>query len=198
MNIELSAVERWSKNAKLLVRVCVGLIVLIMGFYFDVSPQWYQWEKLEEKEQELKLTFERRQKKVVNFISYKNQYSEVEKQLVNMLNKLPTKSEVADLLVEVSQVGLSSGLKFKLFKPMAGQEKEFYQELPIQIQVLGDYKQFAVFISGLAEMSRIVTIHDINIKQSRDQLLTMSAMIKTYSEPQEDKVRKRIKGNDST
>ena len=169
-----------------------------MGFYFDVSPQWYQWEKLEEKEQELKLTFERRQKKVVNFISYKNQYSEVEKQLVNMLNKLPTKSEVADLLVEVSQVGLSSGLKFKLFKPMAGQEKEFYQELPIQIQVLGDYKQFAVFISGLAEMSRIVTIHDINIKQSRDQLLTMSAMIKTYSEPQEDKVRKRIKGNDST
>ena len=100
MNIELSAVETWSKNAKLLVRVCVGLIVLIMGFYFDVSPQWYQWEKLEEKEQELKLTFERRQKKVVNFISYKNQYSEVEKQLVNMLNKLPTKSEVAVYVVK--------------------------------------------------------------------------------------------------
>jgi len=166
--------------------VC-GVIVLITGLYFDTSLQWQELEKLQEKEQELKLIFEKRQKKVVNYIGYKNQYFEIEKQLDNMLDKLPNKSEVADLLIEVSQVGLNSGLKFKLFKPMAGQGKDFYKELPIQIQVVGDYKQFAVFISGLAGLSRIVTIHDINIKTSGGPLLMMDAMIKTYSEPQAEK-----------
>lgn len=187
MNVEISAVETWPIYVKLLVGVFVGIIVLITGLYFDTSLQWQELEKLQEKEQELKLIFEKRQKKVVNYIGYKNQYFEIEKQLDNMLDKLPNKSEVADLLIEVSQVGLNSGLKFKLFKPMAGQGKDFYKELPIQIQVVGDYKQFAVFISGLAGLSRIVTIHDINIKTSGGPLLMMDAMIKTYSEPQAEK-----------
>jgi len=187
MNVEISAVETWPGYVKLLVGVFVGVIVLITGLYFDTSPQWQELEKLQEKEQELKLIFKKRQKKVVNYIGYKNQYFEIEKQLDNMLDKLPNKSEVADLLIEVSQVGLSSGLKFKLFKPMAGQGKDFYKELPIQIQVVGDYKQFAVFISGLAGLSRIVTIHDININSLGGPLLMMDAMIKTYSEPQAEK-----------
>ena len=187
MNVEISAVETWPGYVKLLIAVFVGIIVLITGFYFDTSPQWQELEKSQEKEQELKLIFEKRQKKVVNYSGYKNQYFEIEKQLDNMLDKLPNKSEVADLLIEVSQVGLNSGLKFKLFKPMAGQGKDFYKELPIQIQVVGDYKQFAVFISGLAGLSRIVTIHDINIKSSGGPLLIMGAMIKTYSEPQAEK-----------
>ena len=187
MNVEISAVETWPIYVKLLVGVFVGVIVLITGLYFDTSLQWQELEKLQEKEQELKLIFEKRQKKVVNYIGYKNQYFEIEKQLDNMLDKLPNKSEVADLLIEVSQVGLNSGLKFKLFKPMAGQGKDFYKKLPIQIQVVGDYKQFAVFISGLAGLSRIVTIHDINIKTSGGPLLMMDAMIKTYSEPQAEK-----------
>jgi type IV pilus assembly protein PilO len=165
----------------------VCITVFITGFYYDIRPQWQELDKLQEKERQLKLTFENRQKKIVNFVTYKNQYFEVERQLANMLKKLPNKSEVADLLIEVSQVGLHSGLKFKLFKPMPGQEKDFYKELPIQIKMVGDYKQFAVFISGLAGLSRIVTIHDINIESSSASLLTMSAMLKTYSEPQAKK-----------
>jgi len=187
INVQISAVETWPIYVKLLTGMFVCITVFITGFYYDIRPQWQELDKLQEKERQLKLTFENRQKKIVNFVTYKNQYFEVERQLANMLKKLPNKSEVADLLIEVSQVGLHSGLKFKLFKPMPGQEKDFYKELPIQIKMVGDYKQFAVFISGLAGLSRIVTIHDINIESSSASLLTMSAMLKTYSEPQAKK-----------
>ena len=187
INVQISAVETWPIYVKLLTGMFVCITVFMTGFYYDIRPQWQELDKLQEKERQLKLTFENRQKKIVNFVTYKNQYFEVERQLANMLKKLPNKSEVADLLIEVSQVGLHSGLKFKLFKPMPGQEKDFYKELPIQIKMVGDYKQFAVFISGLAGLSRIVTIHDINIESSSASLLTMSAMIKTYSEPQAKK-----------
>ncbi|HIL41338.1 MAG: type 4a pilus biogenesis protein PilO [Methylococcales bacterium] len=184
INSEITAIETWPFNIKLLVGALVCVVVLIAGFFLDIAPQLQDLEKLEKKEQQLKTTFESRQKKIVNFSGYKNQYAEVEQMLVSMLKKLPKKSEVADLLVEVSQVGLNSGLKFKLFKPMQGKEKDFYKELPIQIKVVGQYKQLAVFISGLAGLSRIVTIHNIAIQSSKEQFLTMNALLKTYSEPE--------------
>jgi len=193
-NSELTAIATWPFKIKLLVGALVCVVVLVAGFFLDIEPQLKDLEKLEKKEQQLKATFEKGQKKIVNFGGYKNQYAEVEQMLVSMLKKLPKKSEVADLLVEVSQVGLNSGLKFKLFKPMQGKGKDFYKELPIQIQVVGQYKQFAAFISGLAKLSRIVTIHNIAIQSSKEQFLTMSAMLKTYSEPEvKNKVRNQKK-----
>ena len=80
-----------------------------------------------------------------------------------MIRQMPTEEEVASLLVDISQTGLASGLEFKLFKPDTPIRKDFYSELPINIQVIGKYEELGLFVSGLAALPRIVTIHDVNI-----------------------------------
>ena len=80
-----------------------------------------------------------------------------------MLRQLPNKTEVADLLVDISQTGLASGLEFELFKPQNESPREFYAELPISIRVIGKFHEFGNFVSGLAALPRIVTLHDISI-----------------------------------
>jgi len=96
---------------------------------------------------------------------------------------MPTEEEVASLLVDISQTGLASGLEFKLFKPDAPIVKDFYSELPISIQVVGSYEELGLFVSGLASLPRIVTLHDVNIiHEGKDGALLMSAVIKTYNE----------------
>jgi type IV pilus assembly protein PilO len=101
-----------------------------------------------------------------------------------MLRQLPDKTEVAELLVDVSQTGLAAGLEFELFKPLDEVPREFYAELPIQVKVTGQYHEFGHFISGLAALPRIVTIHDIKISRtSREDAnadLLLEATAKTY------------------
>jgi type IV pilus assembly protein PilO len=107
-----------------------------------------------------------------------------------MLQQLPNRSEVADLLVDVSQTGLAAGLEFELFDPSGEVAKEFYAELPINIRVIGGYHEFGEFISGLAALPRIVTIHDVNITPrgkarkgspvSPSSSLVLKAVAKTY------------------
>ena len=101
-----------------------------------------------------------------------------------MLRQLPNKTEVADLLVDVSQTGLAAGLEFNLFQPSGETPLEFYAELPIRIEVEGTYHEFGEFISGLASLPRIVTIHNIQIrpknKDGKSRLLVLSAVAKTY------------------
>jgi type IV pilus assembly protein PilO len=102
-----------------------------------------------------------------------------------MLKQMPTKAEVASLLVDISQTGLASGLEFKLFQPSAEINREFYSELPIGIQVVGKYEELGLFVSGLASLPRIVTVHDVVMsplgKEGKDGM-TMTATIKTYNE----------------
>jgi type IV pilus assembly protein PilO len=101
-----------------------------------------------------------------------------------MLRQLPNRTEVADLLVDVSQTGLAAGLEFELFQPQAEVPKDFYAELPIKIRVVGTYHEFGEFVSGLAALPRIVTIHDVQISprqsKSKSGELVLEAMARTY------------------
>ncbi len=96
-----------------------------------------------------------------------------------MLRQLPNKTEVADLLVDVSQTGLASGLEFELFKPQSENPREFYAELPISIRVIGEYHEFGNFVSGVAALPRIVTLHNVNISRAGG-MLSMDLTAKTY------------------
>jgi type IV pilus assembly protein PilO len=100
----------------------------------------------------------------------------------SMLRQLPNKTEVADLLVDVSQTGLAAGLEFELFQPQGEVPKDFYAELPIKIRVIGDYHEFGEFVSGLAALPRIVTVHNIKISPRRGESaeLQLEATAKTY------------------
>jgi type IV pilus assembly protein PilO len=104
-----------------------------------------------------------------------------------MLRQLPNRTEVADLLVDVSQTGLAAGLEFELFQPQAEVPKDFYAELPIKIRVIGNYHEFGEFVSGLAALPRIVTIHDVQIQPRANNPgannagdLIMEATARTY------------------
>jgi type IV pilus assembly protein PilO len=131
------------------------------------------------------MVFETKQKKAINLQDYKEQLELIEASLSEMIRQMPTEEEVASLLVDISQTGLASGLEFRLFKPAAPIAKDFYSELPITIQVKGKYEELGLFVSGLAALPRIVTVHDVNIvpiAKDKSGTMLMNAMVKTYNE----------------
>jgi type IV pilus assembly protein PilO len=186
INWDINASGTWPLPAKILVIAIVSLLVAGAGIYLDTIPQLDELEATEKKEPELKSIFETKQKKAVNLQDYKDQLGLIEVSLEEMIRQMPTEEEVASLLVDISQTGLASGLEFKLFKPEVPIVKDFYSELPINILVKGKYEELGLFISGLAALPRIVTVHDVNIvpqdKDNKSGTMLMSAMVKTYNE----------------
>ena len=166
--------------------ICVGIGAGV--YYYDTKEQFVRLERVQAQEAELKREFEDKQAKAVNLESYKQQLAEMKETFGAMLRQLPDKTQVPDLLVDVSQTGLAAGLEFELFKPQAEVPREFYAELPISIKVHGKYHEFGEFISGIAALPRIVTIHDINItpmqgsqlESGAAQDLLLQATAKTY------------------
>ena len=155
--------------------------LLFAGWKFDLSVQREQLASQVTKEVEHKEVFERKQKRAANLDALKEQMIEMKQSFGDMLRQLPNKTEIAGLIVDVSQTGLSAGLEFDLFQPQAEQPSEFYAQLPINIKVRGTYHQFGEFVSGLAQLPRIVTAHNILIqKDDKTGMLTMSAVARTY------------------
>jgi type IV pilus assembly protein PilO len=170
-------------RAATIVLICA--VVFGVGFYYDTLGQLAELDASEKKEQELKQSFEGKQKKAVNLQDYQDQLTQIEAQLEDMIRQMPTKEEVASLLIDISQTGLTSGLEFRLFKPGIPVRKDFYSELPISIEVIGKYDELGLFVSGLASLPRIVTIHDVNIvpeTKEKEGEMKMTATIKTYNE----------------
>lgn len=178
----------WPNPAKLGAIAILCFALVATGFYFDTQDQIGLLEVSQNKETELKSIFEVKQAKSVNLEAYQNQLEEMRKSFGAMLRQLPNRTEVAELLVDVSQTGLSSGLEFELFEPQAEEPKEFYAELPIKIRVVGQYHEFGSFVSGLASLPRIVTLHDLEIsvrpdeknKKAPSSLMVMEATARTY------------------
>lgn len=167
--LDFNNIGNWSNPAK---AVAVGVLcaaVLGAGYWLDTRPQWETLAQVRHTEQELRQTFETKQKKAVNLDAYTQQMEEMKQSFGAMLRQLPSQTEVEGLLVDISQTGLASGLEFELFKPEAETPKDFYAELPIRIKVTGNYHQFGNFISGIAALPRIVTLHDISIIQAQQQ-----------------------------
>jgi len=200
INWDLNAAGSWPTPIKFAAGLIVSLLVVAADVYYITLPQLDELAAAEQEEVSLRTAFESKQKKAVNLQDYRDQLAQIESSLGEMLKQMPTKAEVANLLVDISQTGLASGLEFKLFQPNAPVPKEFYAELPINIQVIGKYEELGLFVSGLASLPRIVTIHDVNIspmaKEDKTGEMNMSAIIKTYNEAEQgaasqDKSKKR-------
>lgn len=180
-DLSLDNAGEWPAIVKLLVFLLLAGGIVGAGYYFDTKDQYLALDKVERVELDLREEFERKQAKAVNLDAYREQLAEMEESFGAMLRQLPDKTEVAGLLVDVSQTGLAAGLEFELFQPQAEVPQDFYAELPIKIKVLGDYHEFGEFVSGLAALPRIVTIHDIKITQPKDGAkLQLEATAKTY------------------
>ncbi len=185
-NLELRNIGNWPTSAKLgvIMLVCGG--ILGAAWYLDTQKQRDTLAKVEAEEISLRETFGFKQKKAANLEPLKRQMKEMEVSFGDMLRQLPNKTEVAGLLVDISQTGLASGLEFELFQPLQEKPSEFYAELPIRIQVKGDYHELGEFVSGVAALPRIVTEHDINISKQGDEGLTMTVTAKTYRAMEEE------------
>jgi type IV pilus assembly protein PilO len=178
----------WPGPIKAIVVLLVCALVIGGWYYFDTQDQLKRLEVAQGKEQQLRKQFENKQRKAANLEAYKQQLAEMQESFGAMLRQLPNKTEVAALLVDVSQTGLAAGLEFELFRPSGEVPKDFYAELPINIKVFGQYHEFGDFISGLAALPRIVTIHNVHIEPAgtgrrgakRNGRLTLQATAKTY------------------
>ena len=179
-DLDLSNIANWPLPARVVMVAMIFATVLGLGYWFDIKDQGIHLETVERKEIELRQTFEVKAKKAANLVAYEQQLEEIKESFGAMLRQLPNKTEVAELLVDISQTGLASGLEFELFKPQNENPKEFYAELPISIKVKGDYHEFGNFVSGVAALPRIVTVHDVNIAQDKNGELAMDILAKTY------------------
>ncbi|UCC55814.1 MAG: type 4a pilus biogenesis protein PilO [Gammaproteobacteria bacterium] len=180
--LDLTNVARWPAAARAVVIIFIMGGVIFLGYWFHTKDQLVELQKEEQHEMDLKVIFEKKAQQAANLEAYELQLEEMRESFGAMLRQLPNKTEVADLLVDVSQTGLASGLEFELFRPQAELPREFYAELPINIQVIGRYHEFGDFISGVAALPRIVTVHDVSISpRTKDgSLLVMNLTAKTY------------------
>ena len=153
------------------VRVgCVALCFVLLAagsfWYFVWSEQKPKLDAATTEEQKLRTTFKEKHSKAVNLEVYQQQLADIERSFGALLRQLPGKTEVQSLLIDISQVGVGAGLEEKLFQPANEIAKDFYAELPIKIRLTGNYHQMGEFVSGIAALPRIVTLHDITIKPS--------------------------------
>lgn len=184
-NLDFQNMGGWPLPIKIGAIVIVCAAILGGGWHYDISDLRVQIAKLETTEQEKISVLEKKQKKAANLNALKDQMKEMKQSFGDMLRQLPDETEVAGLLVDISQTGLAAGLEFELFKPNKEKPQEFYVELPIRIQVLGKYHEFGEFVSGVAALPRIVTAHNITIERKKEGLV-MSATAKTYRAQEEE------------
>ncbi len=191
--LDFNDVGSWPLPVKIGAIALVGLALLFAGYWFDTKQQLADLDVAKTREVELKTDFETKAHKAINLDLYKQQMAEMERSFGAMLRQLPSQTEVAELLADISQTGLANGLEFDLFKPKDEIPAEFYAELPIQVKVTGVYHEFGAFVSAVAALPRIVTLHDISIspaqakeikgsdlKSDKGVVLVMEATAKTY------------------
>ena len=179
-NLELDNIGEWPRATKLFFGIVAFGVIFGLGYQFDLKAQSSSLDRYRAQEVNLKKEFEKKQKKASNLPLLIGQLDDIKETFGDLLKRLPNKTEVAELLVDISQQGLAAGLEFELFKP--GQEKlnEFYVELPIEIRVVGNYHEFGEFVSGISGLPRIVTTHDVKLLPTAGGSLTMQTIAKTY------------------
>jgi len=183
-NLDVNDVGRWPLLFRAAVIFVVFLAVIGAGIWFTIiKDKLPALQRAQDDESTLRVTFENKQRKAANYDAYKAQLAQIEQSFGTMLRQLPGETEIPSLIVDVSQTGLASGLQEKLFQPQPEIPRDFYAEKPIKIRLSGGYHEIANFVSGVAALPRIVTLHDINItpegQDSFDQL-SLEVTAQTY------------------
>jgi type IV pilus assembly protein PilO len=175
---------RWPLGIRVgAVAIWFFVITFVLGYVWVWQTKSPELQAAQGQEQALRTEFHNKHAKAINLEVYKQQLKDIERSFGALLRQLPGKTEVPNLLVDISQTGLSAGLDEKLFQPGPEVKKDFYAELPIKIRLTGGYHQLAQFVSGIAALPRIVTLGDIEIKpESKDSYdqLVLDLTAKTY------------------
>ena len=164
-NLDKNNVGGWPQSVKIFFTALVLVVVLLVGWYFFVSDQQDSLNTLVSQEDSLKQEFSTKQAKSVNLEALEQQLNEMQDMLRQLLRQLPSKTEMPELLIDISQTAQAAGLESDLFVPGAETPKDFYAEKPIALKFTGTYHQFGTFISGVASLPRVVilTLHDVSL-----------------------------------
>lgn len=192
-NLDVNDIGRWPLAIQAFFVGIAFVVASALGtWYFVYQQKMPVLEKAEAEERQLRTEFETKQRKAANFNAYKSQLAEIERSFGTMLRQLPGRTEIPSLLVDISQSGLGAGLQEELFQPTEEVRKDFYAEKPIKIRLSGSYHEFGKFVSDIAALPRIVTLHDIEIapkgKNPGFDELVLNVTAKTYRYMDEDEV----------
>lgn len=182
-DLDLNNVGSWPAAVKVISGVLVAVLMLALGYFFFIQDMEAQLEAARNTEATLKEQFTNKAFQAANLDPYKIQMLEMENTFGALLRQLPSDTEVPGLLEDITRTGLGSGLDFEEIKLLPEAAQQFYIELPIQITVVGAYHDLATFVSGVASLPRIVTLHDFDIKPlegASPGKLRMSILAKTY------------------
>ncbi len=183
-SLDVNDIGRWPFVFRAAVIALVFVAVTFAGIWFTiVKDKAPLLQRAEAEEQELRVTFENKQRKAANYDAYKTQLAQIEQSFGTMLRQLPGETEIPSLIVDISQTGLAAGLQEKLFQPQPEIPKDFYAEKPIKIRLSGGYHEMANFVSGIASLPRIVTLHNINItpeEKGEYDWLSLEVTAQTY------------------
>lgn len=178
-DLDFEQIATWPFEVKSVVALFVVIIVAVAGYYVLISDKIPALEKAQNDEIELKRNYEAKYRIAVNLQAYKEQLAKIKDDFSTMLKSLPTSNETPGLLDDITLVGTSAGLNFKVLNWQREIPKEFYTELPIQMEVNGKYHEFGAFVSSIAALPRIVTLHDFQVER-KDNALNLQLQAKTY------------------
>ena len=183
-DLSLSNTAVWPQQYKIVFCAVIAAFIIGLVWYFFITGQRDELARLESEETSLRADFETKQGRASNLEPLKQQLAQMEQQLQQMLRQLPSKTEMPDLIIDISQTALATGITNELFQPGPEAPKEFYAEKPIQLRMVGTYHQFGAFVSGVASLPRVVimTMHDISLKPRAGgtSALELMGTVKTY------------------
>lgn len=179
-NLDLRDIVNAPMPVKIVLLVLLFALLLTAGWFLVWSEGLRALESARAQEQTLRETYTSRKIQAYHYDAYKRRLQEIEQALAAMLRQLPDRSQMDALLTDINQVGVAQGLEFELFRPGAEAPADFYATLPVAIRVNGTYHDIGRFVSDLAQLPRIVTLHDMVLTPAKDGVLNMDARIQTY------------------
>ncbi|MBW7473056.1 type 4a pilus biogenesis protein PilO [Marinobacter sp. M216] len=172
----------WPAPVKAIVVLIVFGLIVGGGYWFFIKDQYIQLDRVEKTEQDLRKKYEEKAYRVANLEVFKAQMAEMEETFGALVRQLPSETEVPGLLEDITNTALGNGLALREVKLQSERQRDFYAELPINIRVSGTYHELASFVSSVASLPRIVTLHDLTIKPSGGdgEELDMQVLARTY------------------
>jgi len=180
--LEADNIGQWPKVAKITLAIFLAIVVFVLGYLFLISDKITQLDRFVAEEVSLKSQYQAKYHAVANLELFEQQMKEAEALFANQLRRLPESHETPGLLDDITFVGTTSGLKFVKLNWQPEITREIYIELPIDIEVVGSYHEFGNFVSQIAGLPRIVTLHDfeVNMEKTANGLLSLKLQAKTY------------------
>jgi len=181
-DLDMNNAGIWPAPVKAIVLLLVFGLIMGGGYWFFIKDQFAQLDRVKSTELELRQNYESKAYQVANLSVFKAQMVEMEETFGALVRQLPSETEVPGLLEDITNTALGSGLVLQEVKLQPEQKRDFYSELPINIRVSGSYHELAAFVSSVASLPRIVTLHDLTIKPTgaESDQLNMQVVARTY------------------